>query len=79
MSQFFVFKAVSEVWRGLGTFIHGVSWLLSRPKYLFLLFIPMILGVFFLVGGFALFALYGDFVFDKIMFAKPEGWWWFPV
>ncbi|MBI2602346.1 MAG: EI24 domain-containing protein [Deltaproteobacteria bacterium] len=66
----------TEMSRGVTSFLRGLRWLKAHPRYLLLLFLPMILGIVLLIAGWGVFINYSDSVLSFVMFAKPESFWW---
>lgn len=66
---------VTETTRGLKAFPRGLSWLKAHPKYLGLLFIPMTLGLLFVVWGMGWFMDNDQTIMEWVLFAKPQAWW----
>jgi len=65
-----------ELFRGLKAFWEGVSWLRHHPAYMALLFIPWLLGFFFMMGTFTLFIRYDDVIMSWLLFQPGENWFW---
>lgn len=70
---------VDDAIRGLKTYLAGVRWLRANPRYLLLLSLPAILGVFFLAGGVGWFAVNDERILSWILFAKPQDSWFMLV
>lgn len=66
---------VDDTIRGLKTYLAGVRWLRSNPRYLLVLAVPAILGVFFLAAGVSWFAGNDERILSWILFARPEDSW----
>jgi uncharacterized protein involved in cysteine biosynthesis len=66
---------VDEIVRGLKTYLAGVRWLRAHPRYLLLLAVPAILGVFFLAAGVGWFAGNDERILSWVLFSKPEDSW----
>lgn len=70
---------VDETVRGLKTYLAGVRWLRANPRYLLLLLVPAILGVFFLAAGVGWFAGNDERILNWVLFTKPEDSWFMLV
>ena len=70
---------ISRTAHGLRTYMAGVSWLKSHPQHLILLFVPMVLGLVFLIAGWGFFYTHGDTIFSYFWLEKPEAMWLLPV
>jgi len=66
---------VDDTVRGLKTYLAGVRWLRANPRYLLLLLVPAILGVFFLAAGVGWFAGNDERILSWVLFSKPEDSW----
>lgn len=66
---------IKEATFGLTAFTRGLAWYRQNPKYLFLVFLPIVLGVVCAFFGTALFFSYDDVLIDMILFAEPSAWW----
>lgn len=71
-----VFSPARDFGRGIKAYMDGVRWLKAHPKYLGVLFIPMVIGVLFLAGGLTLFSMYDDRILALVLFKKPEPWYY---
>ncbi len=69
-----IFSPVTETARGFHVFIRGYKWLRAHPKYLGMLFIPMIIGFFGLIAGMNIFMSYDEMLMASL-FTKPESWY----
>lgn len=69
-----IFAPITETTRGLKAYMAGLSWLKQHPKYLVLLFIPMIIAFGLFIFGWGIFFRYDDQVFAWILFEKPQSW-----
>ncbi|MFW7378829.1 MAG: EI24 domain-containing protein [Oligoflexus sp.] len=61
--------------RGLKAYWQGVSWLRRHPSYMALLFVPWVLGLFFMMGSFTLFIRYDEAILSWLLFQPGEAWW----
>lgn len=68
-------QPLTKFLRGLQAFGRGLGWLKAHPWYLLLLFIPIMLSLTAVVGGFGLFWQFQDEFFAWAMFDKPQSWW----
>jgi len=66
---------VTETARGFHVFVRGFRWLRAHPKYLTLLFIPMLLGFVGLILGMQTFMSYDKVILGWILFAEPTVWY----
>ncbi len=66
---------ITETTKGLRVYIKGVNWLKQHPKYLFVVFVPMIISIILVGFLYGLFLSYDEWVFAMILFDKPEAWW----
>ncbi len=67
---------VQDFVRGIKSYVRGVQWLRERPSYLALLFVPITIGLIFMVLGLSLFATYDDRILAAVLFTKPAAWYW---
>jgi uncharacterized protein involved in cysteine biosynthesis len=70
---------IVDTGRGIKTYLAGARWLKNHPRYLFLVFFPMIIGLVLLSVGSGFFLKYADGIFDWVLFARPESWWGIPL
>lgn len=72
------FWPVSGFLRGVRAYPQGIRWLRQHPRYGFYLLLPMIMGVFFLVGGLSLFATYDESLLQWLSLSRTaaDPWWW---
>ncbi|MEZ4743802.1 MAG: EI24 domain-containing protein [Bdellovibrionota bacterium] len=70
-----IVSPVTEIARGAKTYLSGASWLKNHPKYLLLVFIPMVLGLIALISAWTFFIQYDDVILNWALFTKPESWW----
>lgn len=70
-----ILSPVRELGRGLNTYWRGVQWLRSHPRYLVLLFVPIVVGLCFIAGGISVFSAYDQTVMSWVLFAKPATWY----
>jgi len=66
---------ITETTRGLKGYARGIRWLKSHPRYMVLLFIPMVLALLIMTVGWGLFFKYQDVFFGWVLFDRPESWW----
>lgn len=67
---------LGEVIRGLKAYWQGVSWLRQHPAHMALLFVPWVLGLFFMMGSFTLFVRYDHAIMSWLLFQPGESWFW---
>ena len=67
---------ISDLFRGLACYWQGVGWLRRHVRYLFLLFVPIILGFMALILSWQLFFTYEEEVLSWFLFKKPDGFFW---
>lgn len=60
---------------GLSCYQRGVSWLFQHKKYLFLTFVPTIIGFIALSFGWGYFFVNLESFMTLLMFEQPESWW----
>lgn len=66
---------ITDFGRGFKTYLVGLRWLLSHPKYLLLVLTPMFLGFVALWFSWGFLNERTDVLYDFVLFAKPESWW----
>jgi len=74
-------KSIEAFKAGVQAFPTGVNWLRRHPFYLFLLILPMLLGIAVVVGSLLMIFQHQEVIFESLLFEKPlEGikWvsWW---
>lgn len=57
--------------RGFAVFGRGVRWLFAHPRYLVLLFVPVLVGLASMIAAFGLFVTHTDQIMAHLLFAKP--------
>jgi len=62
---------LKEGQRGFSAFLRGTRWLRKNPRYIFLLIIPTLIGIFSLTTGLTLIWEHEDTIFSWILFDKP--------
>lgn len=67
---------VRELFRGSAYYWSGVRWLKQHPFYLFLLFVPSLLGLIFMAGAWILFVEYKTEIVRQLLFEPGAGWAW---
>jgi uncharacterized protein involved in cysteine biosynthesis len=67
---------VAGTLRGIKVYLEGVRWLRAHPSYLLLLMVPVTIGVLFLAGGLTLLAHYDHAIMERVLFDKPEGFFY---
>lgn len=65
-----------ELLRGSRFFWRGVRWLKEHPFYLFLLFVPSLLGLIFMAGAWILFVEFKTEIVRHLLFVPGTGWAW---
>jgi CysZ protein len=70
-----IFSPVTETSRGLKAYTRGLRWLKQHPKYLGLLFVPMVIAFGLFLFGWGVFFQYDEQLFAWILFARPESWY----
>lgn len=63
---------ITQTIRGCHGFFRGIKWLKSHPRYFFLLFLPIFLGLLLLFFGWGSLYQYRDEIFSRVLFAKPD-------
>ena len=66
---------LSQAFYGANVYLRGVRWLLGNKKYLFITFLPTLLGLIFLFSGWGLFIGHYEEVLAHIVFDKPDSWY----
>ena len=69
---------ITETSRGLHAYVRGLQWLKAHPRYLVMLFVPLVLGFVFFVGSFSFYLSYADTVMGWVYLTEPEAWYWLP-
>jgi len=69
----------SEFFRGVKTFLAGVSWLRRHPGAFLALGVPWVLGFAALGVGWTFFVQYQDVWMARILFDRPDSWILLPV
>ncbi|MBF0441020.1 MAG: EI24 domain-containing protein [Oligoflexales bacterium] len=64
---------------GFTAYVNGIKWLLGHYRYVFLLFIPFVVGFAFFFFWTGYFFSHQDTVLGFAMFAKPDAWYWVPL
>jgi len=67
---------IRELARGSRLYWLGVKWLRHHPFWIFLLFIPTLLGLGLMAGSFLLFWEYQTEIMRGLLFEPGEGWLW---
>jgi len=60
---------------GISYFPKGLRWLKKHPRYLFLLILPIFMGLAFFALGWLVFSYFYQDLLDFFLFAKPEVWY----
>lgn len=71
-----VLTSVSSFFDGLKKYPEGVGWLFKNPKYMFLLFLPTVIGLFLFSYGWSLIFSYHGEILEYLYPAKPENFFW---
>lgn len=67
----------NQLHRGISSYLKGISWLIKNPVFLFLLFLPMALGlVLFFSLGFALWSYMSEWFQNLFPFLVEDHAWW---
>lgn len=66
---------LSDTARGFRTYLQGVGWLRSHPKYLAMVFVPGFLGLLLFIVAWNSFFRFEDDILNWVLFSKPESFW----
>lgn len=66
---------LSQALYGFTSYMRGIRWLLRNKKYLFITFMPTLLGLLTLTFGWVYFFEHFDPILARIVFDKPDAWY----
>lgn len=77
----FLNQSLTAFWHGNRAFMRGVGWLLSQPKFMLLLMLPVICSFMLIVVGWRWLPHIDNILLTRFLFERPESWylvwfWW---